>query len=34
MGCDFAGIVTELGPKSDAMGLKIGDRIAGGVHGG
>ena len=32
VGCDFAGIVEELGPETQTD-LKVGDRIAGFVHG-
>ncbi|VDB90621.1 unnamed protein product [Peniophora sp. CBMAI 1063] len=31
-GCDFAGVVEKLGPS--AKGVKVGDRVAGFVHGG
>ncbi|MBE3049565.1 alcohol dehydrogenase catalytic domain-containing protein, partial [Candidatus Bathyarchaeota archaeon] len=32
IGCDFAGEVVEVG--ADASGWKVGDRVAGGLHGG
>lgn len=32
VGCDFAGVVEELGPDAPAN-LKVGDRVAGFVHG-
>lgn len=32
VGCDFAGIIEELGPDSPTD-LKVGDRVASWVHG-
>lgn len=33
VGCDYAGVVEELGPEASAD-LKVGDRVCGFVHGG
>ena len=33
IGCDFAGVVSEVGPGTDTSFVKIGDRVASFVHG-
>ncbi|KAL4971338.1 chaperonin 10-like protein [Aspergillus desertorum] len=34
VGCDYAGIIQELGPEVDpSLGLQVGDRVAGFTHG-
>ena len=32
-GCDFAGIIEAMGPKADAYGFKIGDRVCASIMG-
>ncbi|KAH7038871.1 putative zinc-binding oxidoreductase ToxD [Macrophomina phaseolina] len=32
-GCDYSGIVEEVGRGADSHGLRVGDRVAGAVHG-
>lgn len=34
VGCDFSGVVVELGAEVDSRVRKIGERVAGFIHGG